>query len=163
MDFGSGSGGGGGTPTMSGDPVDARFNQLEQTLENFQENARQLGLIASDFQPRSQDPLNQRVHTLVSGLQEMDHLKHQFGDVKVPQELLDYLDEGKNPLLYTKECLQRTENKNKEVNGKIELYTKFRAQLLKEWGEEMPTDTLQYRTKRDKAETKQSEAMDTGE
>lgn len=51
------------------DPVEARFSQLEQTLELFQENARQLGVIASDFQPRSQDPLNQKLQTLISGLE----------------------------------------------------------------------------------------------
>ncbi len=36
MEFGSGVGPGAGTPTFSGEPVDARFNLLEQTLENFQ-------------------------------------------------------------------------------------------------------------------------------
>jgi len=172
MEFGSGIGPGAGTPTLGGDPVDQRFGPLEQTLENFQENSRQLGLIASDFHSKSQEPLNQRVHTLVSGLQELDQIKNQFADVKVPLEILDYLDEAKNPLLYTKECLQRTLNKNKEVKGKIELYTKFRAHLLKEWGEEMPGDALQYRTKRDKADQvpavgvaaqQKLEEMDTGE
>jgi hypothetical protein len=49
--------------------VEIRFSQLEQTLELFQENARQLGVIASDFQPRSQDPLNQKLQTLISGLE----------------------------------------------------------------------------------------------
>lgn len=36
-------------------------------------------------------------------------------DVKIPLELLEYLDQGKNPQLYTKECLERTLNKNKEA------------------------------------------------
>lgn len=58
------------------------------------------------------------------------------------------------------------------MKGKIELYTKFRAHLLKEWGEEMPGDALQYRTKRDKADQvpamgvaaqQKLEEMDTGE
>lgn len=42
-------------------------------------------------------------------------LKNRFHEVKVPIELLDYLDQGKNPQLYTKECLERTKQKNKEV------------------------------------------------
>lgn len=49
-------------------------------------------------------------------IQELDHLKNQFMDVKIPLELLEYLDQGKNPQLYTKECLERTLNKNKEVS-----------------------------------------------
>ncbi|KHN86460.1 Uncharacterized protein T09A5.7 [Toxocara canis] len=85
--------------------------------------------------------------------QELDHLKNQFMDVKIPLELLEYLDQGKNPQLYTKECLERTLNKNKEVNGKIEIYKKFRAVLLKELGEEMPNDTILYRNLRDRKES----------
>ena len=42
-------------------------------------------------------------------------MKGQFMDVKIPLELLDYLDQGKNPQLYTRECLERTVNRNKEV------------------------------------------------
>ncbi|EFO18944.1 hypothetical protein LOAG_09550 [Loa loa] len=129
---------------------DTRYSHLEQILENFQENARQMGVIASDFTTRSQEPLNQKIHTLISGLHELDHLKNQFMDVKIPLELLDYLDQGKNPQLYTKECLERTLNKNKEMNGKIEMYKKFRAMLLKELGEEMPNDMVLYRNLRDR-------------
>lgn len=42
-------------------------------------------------------------------------MKSQFTDVRVPIELLNFLDQGKNPQLYTKECLQRTKQQNKEV------------------------------------------------
>ncbi|KAI1718389.1 transcription factor subunit med10 of mediator complex domain-containing protein [Ditylenchus destructor] len=124
--------------------TEARFNLLERTLEQFQENARHMGVIASDFTPRSQEPLNQKVHTMISGLQELDVLKNQFTDVRVPIELLDYLDQGKNPQLYTRECLERTKQKNKEVNGKIEMYKKFRAMLLNELSQEMPADAMSY-------------------
>jgi len=48
-------------------------------------------------------------------LKELDQLKNQFADVRVPIELLNFLDQGKNPQLYTKECLQRTKQQNKEV------------------------------------------------
>jgi len=35
----------------------------------LKENARHMGVIASDFSVQSQEPLNQKVQTLVSGLQ----------------------------------------------------------------------------------------------
>uniref|UniRef100_A0A915EHH6 Mediator of RNA polymerase II transcription subunit 10 n=1 Tax=Ditylenchus dipsaci TaxID=166011 RepID=A0A915EHH6_9BILA len=123
---------------------DSRFNLLERTLENFQENARHLGVIASDFNSQSQELLNQKIHTIISGLNECDALKNQFSDVKVPIELLDNLDQGQNPQLYTRDCLERTKQKNKEVNGKIEIYKKFHASLLEELSLEMPTDTVDY-------------------
>ncbi len=127
------------------------FGALEQTLEAFQENARQLAVIASDYQPKSQEVLNQKLQTLVSGLQEIERSKHQFQDVKIPLELFTFLDDGKNPQLYTTQCMNATLKKNKEVNGKVELYKKFRAYLLKELSEEMKDDTMLYRCIRERS------------
>ncbi|EJW88258.1 hypothetical protein WUBG_00831 [Wuchereria bancrofti] len=126
-------------PILQETATDTRYNHLEQTLENFQENARQMGVIASDFTTRSQEPLNQKIHTLISGLHELDHLKNQFMDVKIPLELLEYLDQGKILSFI-----------QKSMNGKIEMYKKFRAMLLKELGEEMPNDMVLYRNLRDR-------------
>jgi hypothetical protein len=52
---------------------------------------------------------------MISGLQELNQLKNKYTDVKIPLEVLDALDEGKNPQLYTATCLERTLQKNKEV------------------------------------------------
>uniref|UniRef100_A0A7E4VF67 Mediator of RNA polymerase II transcription subunit 10 n=1 Tax=Panagrellus redivivus TaxID=6233 RepID=A0A7E4VF67_PANRE len=137
-----------GDPPSPPSHDEAKFTALEQTLEQFQENARHIGVIASEFTPRSQEPLNQRIHTMIHGLRQLDQLKDQFLDVRVPVELLSYVDEGKNPQLYTKETLERTLAKNKEVNGKIELYKKFRARLLVQLAQEQPRDVRDYLTYR---------------
>lgn len=129
----------------------SRFDPLEQTLEMFVENARHLCVMASDFQPTNngQSILNQKLQTMVSGLLELDQLKNQYQDVKIPSELFEYVDVGKNPQLYTKDVMENSLQKNKEVNGKIELYKKFRAYLLKELSEEFPKETVQYRAIRE--------------
>jgi mediator of RNA polymerase II transcription subunit 10 len=131
-------------PGEATSPEEQKFNELEQTLEQFQENARHMGVIASEFTPRSQEPLLNKIHTMVHGLRQLDKLREQLVDVRVPIELLDYVDQGKNPQLYTKEFLERTLNKNKEINGKIELYKKFQASLLRELCIEQPQDVLNY-------------------
>ncbi|CAD6191412.1 unnamed protein product [Caenorhabditis auriculariae] len=136
------------------DPAEARFTNLERTLE--QKNSRQLGVIASDFTQRSQEPLNQKLTTLISGLQELDAIRRNFDDIRVPMELLTFLDQGKNPQLFTKEVLERTLQKNKEVNGKIEMYKKFKAYLLKELGDEAPAIAVMYRTLREEKEREPS-------
>uniref|UniRef100_A0A1I7T7G7 Mediator of RNA polymerase II transcription subunit 10 n=1 Tax=Caenorhabditis tropicalis TaxID=1561998 RepID=A0A1I7T7G7_9PELO len=118
---------------------------LEKKLEEFQENARFIGDLASNFQTKHQDALNGRIYTLIRGLQDLDRIKSQFADQKVPLELLPYLDDGKNPLLYSKHCMEKTLEKNKAVNGKIEIYKKFRAHLMKEFSEEMPDLVMHYR------------------
>jgi len=167
MSASNGPAGSSGAAQSSSTPM-SRFDSLEQTLEMFVENARHLCVIVSDFPGNSgggnsasgsasssssgssQAVLNQKLQTLVSGLQELDHGKHQFQDVKIPLELFDqFVDTGRNPQLYTKECMERTLNKNKQMNGKIELYKKFRAHLLKELSEEFPKEAMQYRAIRE--------------
>lgn len=121
-----------------------RFDKLERTLEQFQENARIMGSTAADFSARSQDVLNAKIHTLISGLAQMDAMKNEFNDVKVPLELMDVLDRGETPYKHSKEMLEKTLQKNEEVNGKIEMYSKFRSSLLRHMGEEMPDETIKY-------------------
>ncbi|EGT43040.1 CBN-MDT-10 protein [Caenorhabditis brenneri] len=127
---------------------DDKILQLEKKLEEFQENARFIGDLASNFQVKYQDALNVRIHTLVRCLQDLDRMKNTFSDKKVPLDILPYLDNGQNPLLYSKHCMERTLEKNKAVNGKIEMYKKFRAHLMKEFSDEMPDLVIQYRNLR---------------
>ncbi|KAF1765744.1 hypothetical protein GCK72_005697 [Caenorhabditis remanei] len=127
---------------------DEKILQLEKKLEEFQENARFIGDLASNFQAKNQDALNGRIYSLVRGLQDLDRMKGSFSDKQVPMDLLPYLDEGKNPLLYSKHCMEKTLEKNKAVNGKIEIYKKFRAHLMKEFSEEMPDLVMEYRNER---------------
>ena len=48
---------------------DEKILQLEKKLEEFQENARFIGDLASNFQAKNQDALNGRIYSLVRGLQ----------------------------------------------------------------------------------------------
>lgn len=40
----------------------------------------------------------------------------------VPISSCRYIDDGKNPQLYTKDCLEKALAQNKEVKGKIDSY-----------------------------------------
>ncbi|XP_053449202.1 mediator of RNA polymerase II transcription subunit 10 isoform X2 [Nycticebus coucang] len=97
-----------------------KFDHLEEHLEKFVENIRQLGIIVSDFQPSSQAGLNQKLNFIVSGLQDIDKCRQQLHDITVPLEVFEYIDQGRNPQLYTKECLERALAKNEQVKGKID-------------------------------------------
>ncbi|XP_077166108.1 mediator of RNA polymerase II transcription subunit 10 isoform X1 [Paroedura picta] len=97
-----------------------KFDSLEEHLEKFVENIRQLGIIVSDFQPSSQAGLNQKLNFMVTGLQDIDKCRQQLHDISVPLEVFEYIDQGRNPQLYTKECLERALAKNEQVKGKID-------------------------------------------
>uniref|UniRef100_A0A915K9T8 Mediator of RNA polymerase II transcription subunit 10 n=1 Tax=Romanomermis culicivorax TaxID=13658 RepID=A0A915K9T8_ROMCU len=165
----------------------SKFDNLEQTLEVFIENCRHLCVITADFQSNSgllppsagsassaiaaisggnsnsQMLLNQKLQTFVQGLLELDQSKHLYKDVKIPLELLDYVDNGKNPQFYTKDIMESCLQKNNQTRGKIELYRKFRAHLLKELGEELPEEIKLYRMIRPLQEEPVSVPTTTGQ
>ncbi|XP_039078644.1 mediator of RNA polymerase II transcription subunit 10 isoform X1 [Hyaena hyaena] len=111
-----------------------KFDHLEEHLEKFVENIRQLGIIVSDFQPSSQAGLNQKLNFIVTGLQDIDKCRQQLHDITVPLEVFEYIDQGRNPQLYTKECLERALARNEQVKGKID--------TMKGFGEDAHTQTI---------------------
>ncbi|CAD7090222.1 unnamed protein product [Hermetia illucens] len=127
----------------------APLEHLETQLEMFIENVRQIRIIVSDFQPQGQNVLNQKIQGLVTGLQEIDKLKSQVQDVHIPIEVFDYIDQDKNPNLYTKDCIEKALMKNEEVKGKIDAYRKFKANMLVELQKTFPNELTMYRAIRD--------------
>lgn len=83
----------------------------------------------------------------MQGLQEVDKLKNQpqVQDVHVPLEVFDYIDSGRNPQLYTKDCIEKALTKNEQVKGKIDAYRKFKAHLLVELNNSFPNELNKYR------------------
>ena len=55
-----------------------------------------------------------------------------------------YIDDGKNPLLYTKDCLLKTLRKNEEIKGKIVTFKTFRELLLEELNKNFPEEYDAY-------------------
>nr|XP_034379158.1 mediator of RNA polymerase II transcription subunit 10 [Arvicanthis niloticus] len=123
-----------------------KFDHLEEHLEKFVENIRQLGIIVSDFQPSSQAGLSQKLNYIVTGLQDIDKCRQQLHDITVPLEVFEYIDQGRNPQLYTKECLERALAKNEQVKGKIDTMKKFKSLLIQELSKVFPEDMAKYRS-----------------
>uniref|UniRef100_A0A1B0DHY8 Peptidase M3A/M3B catalytic domain-containing protein n=2 Tax=Phlebotomus papatasi TaxID=29031 RepID=A0A1B0DHY8_PHLPP len=138
---------GGGEESGKNRKMDCKnpLENLETNLEMFIENVRQIRIIVSDFQAQGQNVLNQKIQGLVTGLQEIDKLKSQVQNVHVPFEVFDYIDQGKNPQLYTKDCIDKARNKNEEVKGKIDAYRKFKANMLLELQKTFPNEMNKYR------------------
>lgn len=126
----------------------AALENLETQLDLFVENVRQISIIVGDFQPQGQQVLNQKIQSMVHGLQELDKLKSQVQDVHVPYEVFDYIDQGKNPHIYTKDCIEKALTKNEQVKGKIDSYRKFKSHLLAELSSSFPNEIAKYRAVR---------------
>lgn len=56
-----------------------------------------------------------------------------------------YIDQGRNPQLYTKDCIEKALTKNEQVKGKIDAYRKFKANMLVELTRVFPHELAKYR------------------
>lgn len=122
-----------------------RFGQLENNIEQFIENCRQIGIMVSDFQPGCQGVLNTKLNDMVLQMQEVDKLKASVADVVVPPEIFQYIDEGRNPQLYTKDCLQKVRQKKDDVECKMDAYKNFKGILEEKLQKELP-QTMEKRS-----------------
>merc|ERR1719464_2711933 len=129
---------------MSSGPLD----QLEQTLERSIENVRQVRIVVSAFQPQGQPGLTQKLQQVVKDLAEIDKLRPSVADIQVPLEVFDYIDSGRNPQLYTKDCMEKAVAKNEEARGKIDAYRMFKARLMLELHTVFPKEMDCYRALR---------------
>ncbi|CAH3042762.1 mediator of RNA polymerase II transcription subunit 10-like isoform X1 [Pocillopora verrucosa] len=129
---------------MADDKVPERFELLEQTIEQFVETTRQIGIIVSDFQPGSQGVLNQKINSMIDNMREIEKCKAHVQDVEVPLEVFEYIDQGRNPQLYTKDCLEKALEKNQQVNGKIDAYKNFKSLLVDELSKHFPKEIDEY-------------------
>jgi len=129
---------------MSNPPLE----QLEQQLERAIENVRQVRIVVSDFQPQGQPGLNQKLQQVVRDLGEIDKLRPSVQDIQVPLDVFDYIDSGRNPQLYTKDCMEKAHSKNEDVKGKIDAYRMFKARLLVELSAVFPSEMKFYRANR---------------
>lgn len=69
------------------------------------------------------------------------YVKYKFGAF----HNCSYIDSGRNPQLYTKDCMEKAMNKNEAVRGKIDSYRRFRAHLLVELTSVFPAEMAKYR------------------
>ncbi|XP_045140359.1 mediator of RNA polymerase II transcription subunit 10-like [Echinops telfairi] len=125
-----------------------KFDHLAEHLEKFVENIRQLGVMVSDFQPSSQAGLNQKLNFIITGLQDIDKCRQQLCDIMVPLEVFEYIDQGRNPQLYTKECLEGALAKNEQVKGKMDTMKKCKILLIQELPNVFSEDMAMYRSTR---------------
>ncbi|XP_031571371.1 mediator of RNA polymerase II transcription subunit 10-like [Actinia tenebrosa] len=134
---------------MADDKPAEPFDLLEQTIEQFVESTRQIGIIVSDFQPGSQGVLNQKINMMVDNMREIEKCKALVKDVEVPLEVFEYIDQGRNPQLYTKDCLEKALVKNEQVKGKIDSLKNFKSLLTSELTKSFPKEMDKYQRAKD--------------
>ncbi|KAJ3216087.1 Mediator of RNA polymerase II transcription subunit 10 [Dinochytrium kinnereticum] len=94
---------------------------VEKKLQEFVNLLFRVGVTVFDFQPGSAPVLYRRINDLASQMEELDSMKDQMSSTRVPFNLLDYIEDGNNPDIYTKDMIQMLIDKNQKTNGRIQM------------------------------------------
>ncbi|ORY82146.1 mediator of RNA polymerase II transcription subunit 10, partial [Protomyces lactucae-debilis] len=98
----------------------------------------ELELRASDFgASSSNDQLFERINDLVSKYAELDDLQKAV-DIDIPQDVLEYIEAGRNPTVYTRQFSEAVVRDNQYLNGKLQGYEDFASCLLDELQRQFP-------------------------
>ncbi|KAL8955926.1 MAG: hypothetical protein Q9193_006389 [Seirophora villosa] len=111
---------------MSVDRVDDQIKDVIQDL--FQIQAAAHGYAG----PQTQQELVRLIRTrLVGSLSTLSHDASTL-QTRIPPEIIDYVDDGRNPDIYTREFVELVQKGNQYLKGKSEAFTGFRDALADE-------------------------------
>ncbi|XP_052209696.1 mediator of RNA polymerase II transcription subunit 10b-like [Diospyros lotus] len=130
--------------TAAEDDPKQNLNQVINSIQKTLGLIHQLYLTVSSFNVASQLPLLQRLNSLVSELDNMTKLAEKC-NIQVPMQVLNLIDDGKNPDEYTKDVLNDCIAKNQITKGKTDAFKGLRRNLLEELEQAFPDEVESYR------------------
>ncbi|ORY04746.1 hypothetical protein K493DRAFT_311283 [Basidiobolus meristosporus CBS 931.73] len=120
---------------------------LESKLKELVESLLEIGITAYDFQAESGDLIYQRIGDLVNSYSQLNELKDSI-DIHVPFDVLSFIEDGKNPDLFTRDYVERLAAESHFTNGKIEAMKDFRGILEDELKQAFPEQMEAYTQQR---------------
>ncbi|BGP15023.1 hypothetical protein JCM10213_002832 [Rhodosporidiobolus nylandii] len=125
--------------------------QVEQTLEQLLQTLLELGICASDVQDSALESspngvasgapgglIGRKVTQTVDHLQRLHAQKELVRDVHIPLEVINLVDQGKNPHLHTKNFIERLSGENMYTNGILSAVSDYRDLLNGQLGDAFP-------------------------
>ncbi|CAN3353875.1 mediator of RNA polymerase II transcription subunit 10 [Diutina catenulata] len=122
--------------------IDGSHRPLQETAEKISgmiDSLIQLGVLVHDNQgtPQSHSTLLNTTNQVVSNLEELWSQKG-LDDYPVPIDVISYIEDGRNPDIYTREFIEVTAKSNARLKGKMEGFAKLRDVLGEKLAEEFP-------------------------
>ncbi|KAA8548374.1 hypothetical protein F0562_000058 [Nyssa sinensis] len=131
------------TETTMDDPKQ-NLNQVINSIQKTLGLLHQLYLTVSSFNAASQLPLLQRLNSLVLELDNMMKLSEKC-NIQVPMEVLNLIDDGKNPDEFTRDVINSCIARNQTTKGKTDAFKGLRRHLLEELEQAFPDEVESYR------------------
>ncbi|KAF5934900.1 hypothetical protein HYC85_026029 [Camellia sinensis] len=132
------------TTERTGNDPKQNLNQVINSIQKTLGLIHQLYLTVSSFNVASQLPLLQRLNSLVLELDTMTKMVDKC-DIQIPMEVLNLIDEGKNPDEFTRDVLNGCIAKNQITKGKTDAFKSLRKHHLEELEQAFPDEVESYR------------------
>ncbi|AAF87025.1 T24P13.4 [Arabidopsis thaliana] len=134
-----------GTSTVTvADDSKENLSQVINSIEKTLGVLHQLHLTVTSFTPASQLHLLQRLNSLVMELDNMTKLSEKC-NIQIPMEVLNLIDDGKNPDEFTKDVLNSCIARNQVTKGKTDAFKDLRKHILEELEQNFPDEVDMYR------------------
>jgi mediator of RNA polymerase II transcription subunit 10 len=134
---------------------------MEETIASVQRALallHQLQQTVSDFKLPSQVVLLERLNGLVTELGVMSTAA-QDCHIQIPLEVVNLIDEGRNPDEFTKDLLNSCVQRNQASKGKVDAFKALRKSLLEQVEEAFPAETDAYRDIRNQSTQESRRAL----
>lgn len=114
--------------TMSGKPsVDT--GGVDDSIKDVIQNLFVMQQHVASFRPEIQDGLHRKVEDLAVSLQNLDDLvanpSNPIHNIKIAPDIIDYVDDGRNPDIYTRDFVELVQRGNSVMNGKQQAFRNF--------------------------------------
>ncbi|WCJ38261.1 Mediator of RNA polymerase II transcription subunit 10b [Euphorbia peplus] len=143
-----GSGGNGILPSSAAATgTDDQKQNLNQVINSTQKTLallHQLYLTVSSYNVASQLHLLERLNNLIMELDNMSKLSEKC-NIQIPMEVLNLIDDGKNPDEFTRDVINSCIAKNQVTKGKADACKSLRKTLLEELEQAFPDEVASYR------------------
>ncbi|KAF9275734.1 Mediator of RNA polymerase II transcription subunit 10 [Linnemannia elongata] len=148
----AGIGGGSAQPEateLAAAETEKQREALEKKLQELIQSLLELSITVYDFQAESNSLVHQKIQELTKQLGEIEAFKDQL-DMMVPWEVLSYIEDGKNPDLFSKTFVEAVAGENQFTNGKVTAMKaslsplSFEAALAQNLGDAFPEDMADY-------------------
>ncbi|KAI8376658.1 mediator complex, subunit Med10 [Choanephora cucurbitarum] len=111
--------------------------EVEDQLNELLQKLFELSVIVYDFQPDGNKLVWKKINSIIEHYKEIEQLKDGI-DSFIPEEVINFVEHGKNPEIFTQGFVERTATENQFTNGKINAVKEFRELLSEEFTKSFP-------------------------
>ncbi|KAI8382352.1 mediator complex, subunit Med10 [Blakeslea trispora] len=111
--------------------------EVEDQLNELLQKLFELSVIVYDFQPDGNKLVWKKINSIIEHYKEIEQLKDGI-DSFIPEEVINFVEHGKNPEIFTQGFVERTATENQFTNGKINAVKEFRELLSGEFTKSFP-------------------------